>query len=162
MIVLIGFKHVGKTSVGKALAKHLDLAFADLDELIAKKHNQIPREIVLESGEDIFHMLEGEVLEEALKGEGVLALGGSTPLHHAESLKGQTCINITANKDQVFNWIIESGWPATFKKAPDSEKRQVFEDKWQEAESIYKSLATHTVYNHNDYQSLVKEIEELL
>ena len=40
MIVLMGIKHSGKTSLGKLLAKTLNLTFMDLDNLLEEQYSK--------------------------------------------------------------------------------------------------------------------------
>ena len=46
-IVLIGMMGSGKTSVGKELAKKLNLSFIDIDQEIERKYNKTVIEIFL-------------------------------------------------------------------------------------------------------------------
>ncbi len=55
----------GKTTVGRELAKKLNLSFADSDELIEKRAKLSVREIFKEKGEPEFRRLETEALIEA-------------------------------------------------------------------------------------------------
>ena len=76
-IFLVGFMGAGKTTVGRALAGHLDYAFLDLDELIAERTGKSVSEIFAELGESEFRRLEREAIE-SCRGNirSVIALGG--------------------------------------------------------------------------------------
>jgi len=74
-VVLIGPMGVGKTTIGKNLAKQLDLAFIDTDKEIAKDHGSISK-IFDRFGEPHFRLLESEYLARALQAGGVVATGG--------------------------------------------------------------------------------------
>lgn len=77
MIVLIGFMGSGKTVVGQALARRMNVPFADLDEAIARRAGRSITEIFDEEGEGAFRDLEKTMLEEALGGpSGVVSAGG--------------------------------------------------------------------------------------
>lgn len=65
MIVLVGLMGSGKTTVGRELAKKLNLRFADSDELIEKRAKLSVREIFFEKGEPEFRRLETEALIDA-------------------------------------------------------------------------------------------------
>jgi len=67
-IVLVGPKHSGKTSAGKALALLLSCGFVDLDELIAQKSGKSPRALYGE-GPEIFRKAEAEALAALLESE---------------------------------------------------------------------------------------------
>ena len=68
---------VGKSAVGRNLAKRLQRHFVDLDRLIEKVEGRKVREIFAEKGEPFFRQLEKRILAETLqKGGQVLATGG--------------------------------------------------------------------------------------
>ena len=67
-IVLVGPKHSGKTSAGKALASLLSCGFVDLDDLIAQKSGKSPRTLYGE-GPEIFRKAEAAALAALLESE---------------------------------------------------------------------------------------------
>ena len=72
---------VGKSAVGRNLAKRLQRHFVDLDRLIEKVEGKKVREIFAEKGEPFFRQLEKRILAETLqKGGQVLATGGGVIL----------------------------------------------------------------------------------
>ena len=75
-VALIGFMGVGKTSVGRELARMLDRPFADTDTLVQERAGATIPEIFAR-GEAVFRSLERAALLDALDPPGrVLALGG--------------------------------------------------------------------------------------
>jgi shikimate kinase len=78
-IFLIGPMGVGKTTVGKKLAKTLSVGFLDTDKEIVRNHGQIPR-IFSEHGEGHFRELESQALKQSLNKAGVIATGGGIVL----------------------------------------------------------------------------------
>ena len=66
---------VGKTTIGRKLAKALKLPFIDTDNLISDEHGPIPA-IFEERGEPTFRRLEEEALEKAIRESAVVATGG--------------------------------------------------------------------------------------
>ena len=77
IIALIGMTGVGKTTVGKILARELNYRFLDTDEKITALTQKEPAEIFMESGEEIFRDIESEALEDALRyNNTVLSCGG--------------------------------------------------------------------------------------
>lgn len=78
-IFLIGMPGAGKTVVGKALAKSLDVAFYDLDQMIQERAGKSLQNIIIYDGEPAFRELEYEVIKELIgKVPGVIATGGGT------------------------------------------------------------------------------------
>ncbi len=78
-IVLIGPMGAGKTSVGRRVARALNVPFTDTDRLLARRHGPIP-DLFARLGEPAFRRLEREAVVEALAGGGVVALGGGAVL----------------------------------------------------------------------------------
>jgi shikimate kinase len=80
-IALIGFMAVGKSAVGRNLAKRLRRRFVDLDRLIEKSEGMKVRRIFEQKGEAYFRQLEKQTLAELLTREGqVIATGGGVIL----------------------------------------------------------------------------------
>jgi len=76
MIVVVGFMGAGKSTIGKLIAKHLDVPFTDTDKVIEDRHGPIS-EYFDRYGEPAFRTVEAQVIAECLGGpDGVLALGG--------------------------------------------------------------------------------------
>ena len=68
---------VGKSTVGKKLAKKLKLKFIDIDGLIEKKEKKTIKQIFEDKSEDYFRKIEKKIsLEELKKCNSVIALGG--------------------------------------------------------------------------------------
>lgn len=81
-IVLIGPPGAGKSSIGKALAKELNLNFIDSDSEIEKISHKKISEIFIEDGEPAFRLLEVDVVRKVLSDfEGVISLGGGAPIN---------------------------------------------------------------------------------
>ena len=78
-VVLIGPMGVGKTTVGKRLAKKLGVGFIDTDSLVVSKHGAINK-IFETFGEEVFREYETEALREALLANSVIATGGGAVL----------------------------------------------------------------------------------
>ena len=78
-LVLIGPMGVGKTTIGKKLAKRLDVPFVDTDVLVTNVHGEIAT-IFAEDGESVFRTYEEQALKEALVSNQVIATGGGAVL----------------------------------------------------------------------------------
>lgn len=72
---------VGKSAVGRSLAKKLGLRFVDLDRMIEKKEGKKVPEIFAAKGEPYFRQLEKQTLAQVLQRQGqVIATGGGVVL----------------------------------------------------------------------------------
>lgn len=81
-IFLIGFRAVGKSTIGRCLAEKLGYQFLDTDEMIVRKMGCSVQQIVTTQGWDAFRQCESEMLLLAAQGESrVVATGGGAILH---------------------------------------------------------------------------------
>ena len=79
-IILIGFMAAGKTTLGKALARDLDLQFIDLDHYIESRYHCTVSQLFAERGEEAFRQIEHNMLHEVAEFEDVvISTGGGTP-----------------------------------------------------------------------------------
>ena len=79
-IILIGYMGAGKTTIGRALAKELGLAFYDLDWYIENRRRKKVSQIFAEMGEEAFRQIEHNMLHEVAEFEDVIiSCGGGTP-----------------------------------------------------------------------------------
>ena len=79
-IFLIGYMGAGKTTLGKALAREMNLSFIDLDWHIEGRFHKTVSEVFAERGEDGFRELERQMLHEVAEFEDVIiSTGGGTP-----------------------------------------------------------------------------------
>lgn len=74
-LVLVGPMAAGKTSVGRKVARLLDMPFIDTDRRVAAEHGPIPA-IFTEYGEAHFRELERKAVAAAVAEGGVVSLGG--------------------------------------------------------------------------------------
>ena len=81
-IILIGFMGSGKSSVGKKLARAMELSFVDTDDLIEEQAHMKITDIFEEYGEEYFRDLETLTLRQLLDAQNrlVIAVGGGMPM----------------------------------------------------------------------------------
>ena len=93
-VILIGPMGSGKTTIGQLIAKRLDIAFRDTDQVVEEETGRTVSDIFLEDGEDAFRLLEKSVLRNELLSDGtVLALGGGAPI----SMDAQSALRAIAS-----------------------------------------------------------------
>lgn len=82
-IVLVGYMGSGKTTVGKLLAKDLNLSFIDLDTYIEQSESMTIPQLFESKGEIYFRKKEYVYLKEILAEQNnfVLSTGGGTPCY---------------------------------------------------------------------------------
>lgn len=160
-ILLMGFKHVGKSALGQLLANRLHLPFYELDALTEARYFAVTakaatcREIFQAHGEEYFRTTEFEALSEVLKRpRGVVALGGGTPMSEVNQalIHTQFPIHVTAPSATVQARVVAAGWP----QAAD------FDRLWHERLPVYHILAKATVDNTGTSDDIVDKILELL
>lgn len=79
-IFLTGFMGAGKTTLGKAFARELNVPFIDLDWYIEERFHKSICELFTERGEASFRELERSMLHEVAEFEDVvISTGGGTP-----------------------------------------------------------------------------------
>ena len=86
-LILIGFMGSGKSTVGKLLAKKLNLNFYDLDVEIGKACDAEIKTIFKKFGERYFRELESKVLRKLIREDGILSTGGGTVMFNEQYLK---------------------------------------------------------------------------
>lgn len=148
-ITLIGYMCVGKTTVGKALAKELGVTFYDLDWYIEERfHKRIPQ-IFADEGEAAFRDLERRMLQEVAAFENiVLSCGGGTPCFFDNmeymNRQGET-VYLKASPEVLYDHLKmgKSVRPLLLNKTPEEVK--VFIREQLEKRETYYSKAKHTL-----------------
>ncbi len=79
-VFLVGYMGVGKTTIGKKLAKKLVMEFIDLDGFIGLNEGVTVQRLIEEKGEPDFREIERKYLKELSKKDNLLiSTGGGTP-----------------------------------------------------------------------------------
>jgi len=112
-IALIGFMGVGKTVVGKVLAKELNREFVELDSLIERKAGKPIPEIFEQDGEVAFRELEIEVIKEVVGNKNqVIACGGGIVLNRINIdrlRKDSVIVYLTASPSVILKRVLNGG-----------------------------------------------------
>ena len=75
-VYLCGFRGSGKSTIGKVLAKKLELKFLDLDTYVEEKCQMPITDVFLKYGEEYFRKVESQCLFEIECTSAVIATGG--------------------------------------------------------------------------------------
>lgn len=131
-IALIGFMGSGKTTIGKILAKYLDMKFIDIDKLISVREKKTVVEIFEEYGEQYFRELERKIVfEESLNNNIVIATGGGVILDN-ENIKNLSETSFIVFLDCTIDCIYE--------RVKNNKKRPLLnvENLFEKLEQLYK------------------------
>lgn len=82
-LILVGLPGSGKSTVGRHLARRLDIPFSDSDHVIEQQIGCSIREFFAREGEDAFRDIEQQVIANLASEPGVLATGGGAVLREA-------------------------------------------------------------------------------
>ncbi len=167
-LILIGYKSVGKSAIGRELAREVRMNFIDLDEEVERiykeKHGQAAncRQIMLKIGQDAFRELEHKALQTVLSNSShcVISLGGGTPLlfKNKTLIKDHMIVQITAPKNIVFERIMINGKPAFF--PADEHPLISFNRTWKDRGTIYDALTSIKIDNSGSLDEAVRIIRE--
>ena len=148
-IILTGYMCVGKTTVGRALAKRLHCTFYDLDWYIEERyHTQVSR-IFAEEGEAAFRDKERRMLHEVAAFENVvLSCGGGTPcfFDNADFMNsvGHT-FYLKASPDTLCAHLAMSRGERPLLKGKSPEELRTFVAEQVAERSPYYEQAQHTI-----------------
>ncbi len=148
LIILIGFRGTGKTTVGELLAQRCGCAFVDTDQRICQMKGASVTTIVQREGWEGFRRCEEEVLRELAGVTGsVVATGGGAVLHRQvwpELRKNATIVWLTADTNVLMQRIGEDASdnrPSLSGKGVVEEMTQILEER----EPLYRELAHFSV-----------------
>ena len=155
-IVLTGMSGSGKTTIGKMLAKELEMSFADTDEMIENYEGKKIKDIFKESGEKYFRNTETEIARIASTLENYIISTGGGIILKAENMD---CLK----NNSIVVYLKRS--VESIKKTMDASDRPLLADgleKLYEMEKtrspLYEKYADITVVNEGAPEETIKEI----
>jgi shikimate kinase len=157
-VVLVGPMGVGKTTIGKKLAKQLGKPFLDTDKEIVKQHGAISK-IFEKSGEQHFRTLESEFLLAALASDSVVATGGGvvTQERNRDALRGTFVVYLSTNGRHIASRLLAGRRPLL--KNGISDWKRIYEER----KPLYEKVATVEIdTSSKPLNSVVAEIVELV
>ena len=150
-LFIIGVKHCGKSTVGKLIAKNLNLPFFDLDTIIETKVNMKVRKFFKTYGKIRFQKEETKALHQLLNSEAksfVCATGGGICDNPTAFLILKECYNIyiNTNFETLYKRISQTGTPAFLKTDnPKEEFRKIYKKR----NNLYTELANTEIDGNN-------------
>jgi shikimate dehydrogenase len=109
--VLIGMPGCGKSTVGAALAKKMNVRFADTDEYIVKAAGKSIPAIFAEDGEAAFRTLERDALERLCQQKGIVIATGGGVVKCADNKRTVRQGGIVVHLDRALDQLSVSGRP---------------------------------------------------
>ena len=170
-IIIIGYMGAGKTTVGKCLAKELNMDFYDLDWYIESRMRKTVKQIFDEYGEDGFRKIEHNMLHEVAEFENVIiSCGGGTPCFFDNieymNQQGET-VFLKASPEVLYGHLKmgKTVRPLLLNKTPEEVK--VFINEQLEKRNPYYTQAKYTLNvdlmdNYEKIKISVAKIKELL
>lgn len=157
-LILIGLPASGKTSVGRALARRLDMPFYDCDEAVETAAGQSVSAIFSQHGETFFRDMESKILEDLCSRERcVIATGGGAVLRQENRL--------LLRRSGVVFWLdrpLEDIMPTDFQAGRPllAEGRQALERLAAARRGLYASCACHRI-PESLLEKAVEDIENI-
>jgi shikimate kinase len=149
---------VGKTTVGKKLAKELDTSFVDTDKLIVAEHGPISS-VFERLGEQGFREIESQVLATCLDGSGIVATGGGvvTSESNRDLLKSHSVIYLSTDGRNVSSRLSTRNRPLLSSGAGS------WSEIYESRKPLYLQVATHEVdTSGKSLATIVSEISNLV
>ena len=153
-IVLVGPMGVGKTTIGKKLAKACALAFIDTDQVFVSKHGAIT-EYFEAYGERSFRDIEESIVADAIASEAVVATGGGAVLSDRTRAVLETAFVVYLATDGRHMASRLSGGGRPLLKNGLNDWRRIYESR----KPLYVEVADLTVDTSNT--PLAKIIEQI-
>jgi len=153
-IVLAGMPSCGKSTIGKRLAKELNMQFIDTDEQIVKLAGKPISQIFEDLGEDGFRDIESQVIAGiSAKQNCIIATGGGAVLReqNVTLLKGNGTIYFI---DRPLELLI------TTNDRPLSSNRDDLIKRYNERYDIYCNTADRKIKNDGEIKSVIDAIKE--
>jgi len=157
--VLVGLPGSGKSTIGRRLAKTLDLPLLDTDTAIEKITGRSIPDIFSNDGEAVFRRIEEGVVRDALAThDGVLSLGGGavTTAGVREALAGHTVIYLEISAAEG---VRRTGGSTTRPLLAGRDLGERFKELSAQRVPLYRKVATLRVNtNHRNPGAVVRYI----
>ena len=161
-LVLTGMMGAGKSTIGRLIAKRLNVKFIDIDKIIEKNEKKTIKRIFDENGEKYFRVIEEKITINVIKNKiAVIALGGGAFINNKVREKVlKTCVSVwlKVNIDNLTKRYNKNNRrPLLNKNRLEADVKKIY----QSRKKIY-SLANFKINCDNiDKGKIVKKIIEL-
>lgn len=157
--VLVGLPGSGKSTIGRRLAKVLDLDLLDTDAAIEQSTGRTIADIFGTDGEAEFRRIEERVIRDALAShDGILSLGGGavTTAGVREALDGHTVVYLEIGAAEG---IRRTGGSTVRPLLAGGDRGEKFKALMAERVPLYRQVATmHVNTNHRNPGAVVRHI----
>lgn len=158
-IVIIGMPGSGKTTLGRMLAKELNIKFFDMDEYIVEKTGKTTIQL-FENGEEYFRDIESETCRELAEYENVLISTGGGVIKRKANIDilnqnglivfiDRPVENILGDVDVSFRPLLKDGKEKLLKL-------------YDERYALYNEYADEIVTNDSDISVTIDKIKEII
>ena len=150
-LTLTGMMGVGKSTIGKILAKQLNYKFVDVDKLIEDKEGSTINFIFKHKSESYFRKIENDItLAELKKYNSVISMGGGAFLNHSirkSAKKLSTSFWLDVPIDELIKRLKNNRKrPLLFKKNINEEVKKIYFDRKK-------------IYNEADYRIICDSLK---
>lgn len=170
-IFLIGYMGAGKTTLGKAFAREMNLSFVDQDWYIEERFHKTVQEIFAERGEQGFRELERQMLHEIAEFEDVvISTGGGAPCFYDNmefmNQKGET-VFLNVAPDVLFSRLKIASQNRPILRGKTNEELKAFIAKALDKRAPFYSKAKY-IFNADELEDIyqikssVNKLKELL
>ena len=161
-LTLTGMMGVGKSTIGRNLAKKLNYSFVDIDKLIEIKEKSSINLIFKNKSEDYFRKIENDItLFELKKKSSVISLGGGAFLNNAirkSAKKHSISFWLDVPIDELIKRLNKSNQrPLLFKKNISETVKKIYFDR----KKIYNEADYRIKCNYLKSEEIVSKILDL-
>ncbi len=158
-IILCGFMGCGKTTIGKLVAKKINMDFVDLDIYIEQKQDMTVSDIFAKYGEAYFRQLERQAtVELSQMNNKVIAAGGGTLIfkENVDVFKNSGVIILIDASLKAISERLKYDNTRPLLARPDKEK--AMKELYEKRLPIYKSAADLIINGNNSPEYVCMDI----